>query len=202
MTQRHNLPADAGEQLLGIARGAIEVRLSGTPTAQIPLADIARRAARPDWLMSPGASFVTLVQDERLRGCIGTLVPHRSLYEDVAHNAVAAALHDPRFPPLSSVDLGQTVIEVSVLSDRVPLSHSSEQSVLEALRPGTDGVVLEAGPLNRATFLPQVWEELPDPRDFLEHLKLKAGLASDWWSDEARVEVYTVEAWIEGAPEP
>lgn len=200
MTRR--LPPEAGEQLLGIARGAIEVRLTGTPTAQIPLDEIARRAARPDWLMSPGASFVTLEQDSRLRGCIGTLVPHRSLQEDVAHNAVAAALHDPRFPPLSLADLGHTAIEVSVLSERVPLPYSSEQSVLEALRPGVDGLVLEAGAFNRATFLPQVWEELPDPRDFLDHLKLKAGLPADWWSEDARLEVYTVQAWVEGDPEP
>lgn len=202
MTRPRHLPPEAGERLLGIARGAIEVRLAGTPTAQIPLEEIARRAARPDWLVSPGASFVTLTLESRLRGCIGTLVPHRSLYEDVAHNAVAAALHDPRFPPLSIADLETTLIEVSVLSERVPLPHSSEQSVLDALRPGVDGVVLEGGARNRATFLPQVWEELPDPGDFLDHLKLKAGLPADWWSDDARVEVYTVEAWVEGAPEP
>lgn len=200
MTRR--LPPEAGEQLLGIARGAIEVRLTGTPTAQIPLDEIARRASRPDWLMAPGASFVTLEQESRLRGCIGTLVPHRSLQEDVAHNAVAAALHDPRFPPLGLADLGRTTIEVSVLSERVPLPHASEESALEALRPGVDGLVLEAGAFNRATFLPQVWEELPDPRDFLDHLKLKAGLPADWWSEDARLEVYTVQAWVEGDPEP
>ena len=194
----HRLPPEAGEQLLGIARGAIEVRLAGTPTAQIPLEEIARRAARPDWLMSPGASFVSLEQHSRLRGCIGTLVAHRSLYEDVAHNAVAASLHDPRFPPLSPGDLAHTTIEVLVLSERVPLPHSSEESVVAALRPGIDGVVLEAGPFNRATFLPQVWEDLPDPQDFLNHLKLKAGLPTEWWSEEARLELYTVQSWIEG----
>lgn len=197
-----HLPPEAGPRLLGIARGAIEVRLAGTPTAQIPLEEIARRASRPEWLMAPGASFVTLEEDSRLRGCIDTLSPHRSLYEDVAHNAVAAALHDPRFPPLSQADLRDTRIEVSVLSERVPLPHTSEESVLEALRPGVDGVVLEAGACNRATFLPQVWKELPDPRDFLLHLKRKAGLPEDWWSDDAQLEVYTVESWVEGEPEP
>lgn len=197
-----HLPPEAGPRLLGIALGAIEVRLAGTPTAQIPLEEISRRASRPEWLMAPGASFVTLEEDSRLRGCIGTLSPHRSLYEDVAHNAVAAALHDPRFPPLSQGDLRDTRIEVSVLSERVPLPHTSEESVLEALRPGVDGVVLEAGAFNRATFLPQVWKELPDPRDFLLHLKRKAGLPEDWWSDDAQLEVYTVESWVEGEPEP
>lgn len=197
-----HLPPEAGGRLLEIARGAIEVRLGGTPTAQIPLEEITRRGERPGWLVSPGASFVTLEQDSRLRGCIGTLAAHRALYEDVAHNAVAAALHDPRFPPLSQADLARTTVEVSVLSERTPLPHTSEESVWEALRPGTDGVVLEAGPFNRATFLPQVWEQLPDPRDFLTALKRKAELPQDWWSDDVHLETYTVESWAEGAAHP
>lgn len=195
------LPADAGTQLLPIARGAIQARVAGVRTEQIRIADLAARAARPEWLMSPGASFITLEIEGALRGCIGTLSAHRALYEDVAHNAIAAAFHDPRFSPLSESELGRTQIEVSVLSRRVPLPHSSEQSVLDALRPGVDGLVLEAGPFNRATFLPQVWEELPDPADFLAHLKRKAGLPESWWSDDARLETYTVESWREPRPD-
>jgi AmmeMemoRadiSam system protein A len=192
------LPTDAGDLLLPIARSAIEARLAGTRTGQIPVADLAARGSRPDWLAGPGASFVTLEALGRLRGCIGTLTPHRPLGEDVAHNAIAAAFHDPRFDPLTEAEFDGILIEVSVLSERTPLPYSSEQSVSDALRPGVDGVVLEAGPFNRATFLPQVWDELPDPADFLLHLKRKAGLPDGWWSDDARFETYTVESWREG----
>lgn len=191
------IPTDAGHWLLPIAREAIEARLAGTRTSQIPIGELGARGSRPPWLSSPGASFVTLEEQGRLRGCIGTLSPHRALHEDVAHNAIAAAFHDPRFAPVSEAELVALVIEVSVLSDRVPLPHSSEESVREALTPGVDGVVLEAGPFNRATFLPQVWDQLPDPAEFLVHLKRKAGLPDGWWSDDARLETYTVDAWTE-----
>ncbi len=195
------LPPDAGTLLLPLARNAIRERLAVDRTEQIPLDAIAAAGPRPDWLAGPGASFVTLLLDGRLRGCIGTLSPHRPLFDDVAHNAIAAAFHDPRFAPLAGGELDGVVVEVSVLSARVPLPFASEESVLESLRPGIDGLVLEAGSLNRATFLPQVWEELPDPADFLRRLKVKAGLAPDWWSDDARLETYTVESWKGEAPE-
>ncbi len=196
------LPSDAGNLLLPIARTAISERLAVTRTEQLPLADIAAAGTRPDWLVAPGASFVTLEEDGRLRGCIGTLSPHRPLGEDVAHNAIAAAFHDPRFPALDESEVGRVVLEVSVLSARVPLPYTSEQSVLDSLRPGVDGLVLEVGSLFRATFLPQVWDELPEPADFLRQLKRKAGLPEDWWSDDARFETYTVQTWKEAPPTP
>ncbi len=191
------LPSDAGGRLLPVARAAIETRLAGTTTSQIPVGDLAAREPRPSWLLAPGASFVSVREQGALRGCIGTLTAHRALVEDVAHNAIAAAVHDPRFPPLSEAELAEVLLEVSVLSGRVPLPHASEESVLSALVPGRDGVVLESGPQIRATFLPQVWEELSDPAEFLTHLKLKAGLSADWWDDDVRIETYTVESWAE-----
>lgn len=197
MTENLTLPPDAGDVLLPISRDAIRTRLEGTRTEQISLDAIRDAAHRPPWLLTPGASFVTLTLDSHLRGCIGTLSAHRPLGEDVAHNAIAAALHDPRFAPLSEAELERTIIEVSVLSERHPLPFDTEESVREALRPGVDGVVLQVGPYNHATFLPQVWEQLPDPAAFLTALKAKAGLSESWWSEDAHIETYTVTAWSE-----
>lgn len=197
MTDSPTLPEGAGDVLLPIARGAIATRLAGTRTAQISLDAIAAVAGRPPWVLTPGASFVTLTLEARLRGCIGTLSAHRPLGEDVAHNAIAAALHDPRFAPVSEAELQRLIVEVSVLSARHPLPFDTEESVRDALRPGVDGVVLQAGPYNHATFLPQVWEELPEPAEFLSALKAKAGLPESWWSDDARIETYTVSAFSE-----
>lgn len=197
MSEPTTLPPDAGEVLLPIARAAIHTRLEGTRTAQISLDAIRGAERRPPWLLTPGASFVTLTLDSHLRGCIGTLSAHRPLGEDVAHNAIAAALHDPRFAPVGEAELERTIIEVSVLSERHPLPFDTEESVRGALRPGVDGVVLQAGPYNHATFLPQVWEQLPDPAAFLTALKAKAGLAESWWSEDAHIETYTVTAWSE-----
>lgn len=125
---------------------------------------------------TPGASFVTLRQAGRLRGCIGSLEPRRALAEDVAANACAAAFRDPRFPPLVADELARTDLEVSVLSAREPVAFADEATLIDALRPGTDGVVLAHGS-RRATYLPGVWEQLPDPRRFLSELRRKAGIA-------------------------
>lgn len=197
MTESTTFPPDAGDVLLPVARGAIETRLAGTRTAQISVDAIRASGLRPPWLRAPGASFVTLTLDSHLRGCIGTLSAHRPLDEDVAHNAIAAALHDPRFAPVSEAELERILIEVSVLSERHPLPFDTEASVRDALRPGIDGVVLQAGPYNHATFLPQVWGQLPDPAAFLTALKTKAGLAESWWSEDAHIETYTVATWSE-----
>lgn len=197
MTETTTLPPEAGDVLLPIARGAIATRLAGTRTEQISLDAIEAVSRRPPWLLTPGATFVTLTLGSQLRGCIGTLSAHRPLGEDVAHNAIAAALHDPRFAPVSDTELERIIIEVSVLSERHPLPFDTEESVRDALRPGIDGVVLQAGPYNHATFLPQVWEQLPDPAAFVTALKAKAGLQESWWSEDAHIETYTVSAWSE-----
>lgn len=187
--------ADLGATLLALARAAIADAL-GRPAG----------AARPtDWfaprLAEKGASFVTLTEGGRLRGCIGSLTPRRALGDDVAANARAAAFDDPRFPPLSRAEFDRIRVEVSVLSPLEPLPGVSEADALAKIRPGVDGLVLEWG-RHRGTFLPQVWDELPDPRDFLTHLKRKAGLPPDFWADDLRLSRYHVEKWSEPEPGP
>lgn len=181
------LPADAGHVLLPLARAAIAEELG-----LLLVAD-----ASPEWLHRPGACFVTLTRAGALRGCIGTLTAHRSLGEDVRANACAAAFGDPRFWPLTRAELDDTAVEVAVLSPRTPLSFTTEADALAQLRPGIDGVVLECAG-RRATFLPQVWGKLRDPREFLAHLKVKAGFAPDFWCDDLGLDRYTVIEFHEG----
>ena len=218
-------PADAGLVLLPLARGAIAARLDpagptgpSTPDAARPdpagpaaqrtgpeaaAHSPAETAAHAAWLDAPGASCVPLTSGRApggaLRGCIGSLEARRPLRADVEANAVAAALHDPRFAPLTARELDDTVVEVSVLSVPAALPAADEAELLARLRPGVDGVVLSACG-RRATFLPQVWEQLPDPADFLARLRRKAGLPADYWGRDVVVETYTVTAWQEAAP--
>ncbi len=146
----NRLPDAQGAILLAVARDAIAQRLGSAAVGH----DL------QDWLQEPGASFVTLTQQGALRGCIGSLAAQRPLLEDVRANAVAAALHDPRFPPLQAVELPRTRIEVSLLSAAEGMDVESEADAIAQLRPGIDGVVLRLGQA-RGTFLPQVWESLP-----------------------------------------
>lgn len=148
----------------------------------------------PRSLQKPGASFVTLNRNGLLRGCIGSLEAHQPLVNDVAYNAFAAAFSDPRFPPLSKDELDGLEFHISVLTPAVAMKFDSEQDLLDQIRPGIDGLVLEDG-LNRGTFLPAVWESLPDKTSFLRHLKQKAGLPPDYWSDTIRVSRYTTESF-------
>jgi AmmeMemoRadiSam system protein A len=175
-----------------LARAAIGRELGlGDPAAN--------PSARQDWLEADGASFVTLTAGGRLRGCIGSLLAWRALGEDVADNAVSAATRDPRFPPLGPAELADVGIEVSVLSAPAPVPASSRADALAQLRPGIDGVIVsDAG--RRATFLPQVWQDLPDPELFMGHLLRKAGLPVDWWGPATRLERYTVAAFGEEGP--
>lgn len=175
--------------LLTIARSAIEREL-GAGAAATPSVSL------PPELAQPGAAFVTLTLDAELRGCIGSLEAVRPLAEDVADNARAAAFEDPRFPPLTAGELPDLRIEVSVLSKPEPIDCGSEAELLAALRPGVDGLVLECG-AHRATFLPQVWESLPDPASFLEALRRKARLEPGFWSDGLRFSRYTVDKYAE-----
>lgn len=148
----------------------------------------------PPALREPGACFVTLHRFGELRGCIGTLEPHRPLLEDAAENAFAAAFRDPRFPPLVDSEWEGLDLEVSVLTPAEPLEVASEEELLAALRPGTDGLILQEYP-HRATFLPAVWLSLPDRRQFLDHLWLKAGLNPGYWSDTIRFARYRTVAF-------
>ena len=175
-----------GATLLALARAAI--------ASQFGRSHAADDAA--SWLREPGACFVTLTQHGELRGCIGTLQAHRPLRDDVRANAVAAALRDPRFAPLSATELDHTELEVSLLSPMQALAFDSEAEALARLRPGIDGVVFEYGS-RRSTFLPQVWEQLPRVDDFMAQLKRKAGLPAGFWHDEVRLQRYSVSKWKE-----
>ena len=175
-----------GHALLTLARNAIEEEFGMKPRTVTPHPHLAK----------PAATFVTLTQNGQLRGCIGSLEARRPLATDVAENAVAAAFSDPRFPPLRRGELEQTRIEVSLLDTPRPMNFDDEEDALNQLCPGVDGLILNCGH-HRATFLPQVWESLPTPRVFLEHLKLKAGLPADFWSPSLTLSRYGVQKWKE-----
>ncbi|HEU0283407.1 MAG TPA: AmmeMemoRadiSam system protein A [Gallionella sp.] len=209
-----------GKILLPIARAAIsralDVPYSADETAP--------------WLAEHGACFVTLTQNGELRGCIGTLQAHRPLLSDVKSNAVSAAMHDPRFMPLSADELDITTVEVSLLSPTTVMDVRDEADALAQMRPNVDGIVFEYSPPDtllaepaacgrgslaaipapkgyappshgphtyRSTFLPQVWEDLAQPREFLAMLRRKAGLPDDFWEEGVKLSRYTVTKWSE-----
>jgi len=180
---------DLGTTLLTLARNAIagHFGLEQNPTVDAPE------------LQKPGATFVTLTQHGKLRGCIGSLEAWRPLAQDVRENALAAAFRDPRFNALRADELPTTRVEVSLLTPAEPISFTSEADALAQLRPNVDGVIFTAGH-RRSTFLPQVWEQLPDPAVFMAHLKQKAGLPASYWGPDVGLERYTVRKWKEAAP--
>ncbi|MGR8934108.1 MAG: AmmeMemoRadiSam system protein A [Gammaproteobacteria bacterium] len=162
--------------LLALAKRSIEHGLrSGRPLA-VKVDDY------PQELTEPRATFVTLTIDGQLRGCIGMLEAIRPLVRDIAENAFAAAFKDPRFPPLAATELQQLTIHLSILSPSQAMQFTSEADLIKQLRPGIDGLIFAEGS-RRATFLPSVWETLPEPIDFLRHLKQKAGFPAGYWSD-------------------
>jgi AmmeMemoRadiSam system protein A len=143
------------------------------------------------------ACFVTLTENGELRGCIGHIVPLEALYRAVVDNARNAATRDTRFQPVRPEEVAKIKIEISVLTEPQPLSFKSPEDLLNKLEPGEDGVVLRIGSA-RATFLPQVWEQLPDKVEFLNHLAQKAGCApDDWRGRNVGVSIYHVEAFAE-----
>ncbi len=174
--------------LVGAARHTIASALGLAPAAALPDHPALRR---------PGASFVTLHgADGRLRGCVGRLEAFRALGEDVRANALAAAFEDARFAPLGAHEWAGLTVEVSVLAPPEPLAVRSEAEALAALRPGIDGVILEWRSA-RATFLPQVWQQLPDAAGFIGALKRKAGLAADFWAADLRLSRYRVRSFAD-----
>jgi AmmeMemoRadiSam system protein A len=181
-----------GDTLTGLARSAIARKLG--------LSFDEPETVDADWLQEKAATFVTLQMHGNLRGCIGTLEAHRSLIEDVRANAVAAAFHDSRFAPLNiplNIDeFAHVQIEVSVLSVPEPMHAQNEAIACSRLRPGIDGVVIKFGSY-KATFLPQVWDQLPEPKKFMAHLKVKAGLPADFWHPEVLLYKYQVNKYRE-----
>lgn len=178
-----------GRTLLAIARNSIEVALGVSTPKRLP---------DEPWLKPERASFVTLTQNGALRGCIGSLEAHQPLGEDVRHNARAAALSDHRFSPLTSEELAATRIEVSLLSTPKFITFADHADLIAQLRPGVDGVILECGAA-RGTFLPQVWDGLPDPEQFVAELKRKAGLPPGVSTAKCRIQRYRVLKWKEVA---
>ncbi len=175
-----------GSALLIRARNAIasEFGLAGLPEPDHPS------------LHEPGATFVTLTQQGQLRGCIGSLEARRPLAEDIKANARFAAFHDPRFAPLTENELARTRVEVSLLTPAVPMIFTDEADAIRQMQPGIDGMIFECYG-RRGTFLPQVWESLPEPRDFFTHLKQKAGFSPDFWSPDVKLYRYEVQKWKE-----
>lgn len=174
--------------LLRLANDSIRHGLATGKPVKVQASDYA------DELQAQRASFVTLNRHGDLRGCIGHLEAIMPLVEDVVENAFAAAFRDPRFPHLRELELEGLDIHISVLTPATPMSFSSEEELIAQLRPGIDGLILEDG-ANRGTFLPSVWESLPEPADFFRHLKLKAGLSPIHWSDSLKVSRYETESF-------
>jgi hypothetical protein len=186
--ERREFTTGEREILLRIACQSIRSGLQTRQPAAITADSVPAR------LSARRASFVTLHAEEKLRGCIGSLEPRTSLADDVSFNAYAAAFRDPRFRPLQADELDTLSLDISVLSTPEMLDFDSESSLLGVVRPGIDGLILQEHEF-RSTFLPSVWESLPDPVQFLGHLKLKAGLATDYWSASIRVWRYTTESF-------
>lgn len=191
MMDEDHLTQQEKQALLSIARQALE---NGVRGVSLPPLDLSALTPR---LQAHGASFVTLTEGGMLRGCIGTLEPNQSLAEDVREHAIAAALNDYRFPPVRISELSQIEIEVSRLTTPVFLEYDGPEDLLSHLRPGVDGVVIRDG-MRRATFLPQVWEKVPDPAEFLDHLCAKMGTTPGLWRQKhIDVLIYQVEEFHE-----
>jgi hypothetical protein len=179
------------QTLLHMAREAMEQGVRGKKLPPLDLADLSVN------LLEQGASFVTLTIRDELRGCIGALEAYQPLAQDVREHAVAAALEDPRFPPVREDELNRIRIEVSRLTRPLPLEYKDAADLLSKLRPHADGVILKDG-YRRATFLPQVWEKLPDPAEFLNYLCRKMGLSENAWRiKHLDVFIYQVEEFHE-----
>ena len=191
MSEADKLTEEEGKHLVETARKTIQKALFNP-----------KDRSEPDSPSSPKfqerrGTFVTLTINGALRGCIGHIIPQESLIEGVRVNAMNAAFRDPRFSPLSQNEFEKIRVEVSILTEPKPLPYTDANDLLAKLRPGTDGLILRRG-YHQATFLPQVWEQLPNRKDFLTHLCLKAGLAGDAWAhDKLEVQTYQVQAFEE-----
>jgi AmmeMemoRadiSam system protein A len=191
-----DMTEDQGQKLLCLARATIAARLG--------LSDASSRLIPDNQLADPAfqeqrGTFVTLKIRNQLRGCMGCLTPSETILEGIQRNAVNAAFNDPRFPPLTGPELEQAEIEVSILTNPQDLEYSDGKDLLKKLRPNIDGAIISKG-MARATFLPQVWEQLPRTEEFLSHLCRKAGLSPDeWQKGELDVSIYQVQYFHENS---
>ena len=181
---------ETGKELLRLARSSIEYGLIYREPLPVDFDDL------PTALTDPAATFTTLHVEDQLRGCCGTLEAVRPLAADVAHSAFRAAFRDPRFDPVGKHELQAIRLEVSVLSPMEPIPVSDEADLLERLTPGVDGLVIIADG-RHATFLPKVWEMLPEPQQFLAALKAKCGLAANYWSERIEFRRYRTTSYSE-----
>jgi AmmeMemoRadiSam system protein A len=174
MADLERLTEEEGAYLLGVARTTIDAALSGSEESAKEDTDL------PPVFREKRGTFVTLTMDGNLRGCIGHIIPQGSLIEGVRINAMSAAFRDPRFSPLRREEWPRVKLEVSILTDPRPLDYQAAADLLQKIRPHVDGLIIKKG-YRQATFLPQVWEQLPTKEEFLSHLCLKAGLSADEW---------------------
>ncbi len=184
------LSREERDRLLQLARDSIQHGLTQGRAMRVDA------NSYPAALREELACFVTLNRNGALRGCIGHLEAQQKLVKDVAENAFAAAFRDPRFHPVSESEMAGLEIHISILSPSQPLEFDSEQDLIRQLRPGQDGLILEYRG-HRGTFLPSVWESLPDAQSFLMNLKLKAGLPADFWSENVRISRYTTDSFTD-----
>ena len=178
-----NLTQDDQQTCLNVASQSIKHGLEEGKALQVSTFDYSAD------LQQHLASFVTLHKNAELRGCIGSLEAHQPLINDIAEHAYAAAFQDPRFPQLQNNEFEQLEIEISVLSKPELMTFESEEDLLQQIRPEIDGLIIEHG-YHRGTFLPSVWEQLSDKKEFLNHLKMKAGLSIDWWDSAVKISRY------------
>ena len=191
MVETDELTEEEGKYLLTLARQTIEGRLFGQEDQGQPDVDLSPK------LSEHRGTFVTLTKKGVLRGCIGHIIPQESVIEGIRVNAINAAFKDPRFPPLFREEWKNVKVEVSILTTPKPLEYADADDLLNKLRPGIDGLIIKKG-FNQATFLPQVWEQLPDKKEFLRHLCVKAGLDREAWKHEKlEVSVYQAQAFEE-----
>jgi AmmeMemoRadiSam system protein A len=183
---RTSLNKDQQQLLLALAKNSIQHGLTTGKPLKVNLADF------PAELTEHRATFVTLQKHGQLRGCIGMLTAVRPLVEDIAENAFLAAFQDPRFPALAASELNELDIHLSLLTPAEPVTFNSEADLISQMQPFIDGLILQEGG-RRGTFLPSVWQQLPEPQQFLRHLKQKAGLPPDYWSDTVQVFRYYTE---------
>jgi AmmeMemoRadiSam system protein A len=190
MEEKGKLTKEEGEYLLSIARKTIEARLFNRDITT-------EKSTENKKYLEKLGTFVTLTINNDLRGCIGHIIPQETLIEGIRINAINAAFKDPRFPPLSKGEWDKVKVEISILTEPTPLNYSDAEELLMKLRPGIDGLIIEKG-YQSATFLPQVWDQLPDREEFLRHLCMKAGLsANEWKKGTLKVFTYQVQAFEE-----
>ena len=191
------LTEQQGQVLVRLARQQIERQLGVEPERPVT----AEELGQPAFQCKRGV-FVTLHKRGSLRGCIGSLAAVEAIADGIRRHALNAAFHDHRFQPLTAAELPALHVEISVLTDPEPLSYQGADQLLRLLRPGIDGVILQGPGDASATFLPQVWQQLPAPEQFLGHLCRKAGLAEGAWrSGTLQILTYQVQSFEESRPD-